>query len=70
MEDRLEVRYQELEDKLKNLTKEDRMRVRDAFQYAKAHHEGQLRKDGTPYITHPLAVAQIVAQELHLDPPS
>ena len=41
MEDRLEVRYQELEDKLKNLTKEDRMRVRDAFQYAKAHQIGR-----------------------------
>ena len=66
MEDRLEVRYQELEDKLKNLTKEDRMRVRDAFQYAKAHHEGQLRKDGSPYITHPLEVAHLVA-ELGLD---
>ena len=66
MEDRLEVRYQELEDKLKNLTKEDRIRVRDAFQYAKAHHEGQLRKDGSPYITHPLEVAHLVA-ELGLD---
>ena len=66
MEDRLEVHYQELEDKLKNLTKEDRMRVRDAFQYAKAHHEGQLRKDGSPYITHPLEVAHLVA-ELGLD---
>ena len=25
------------------------------------------RKSGEPYITHPLAVAQIVAEELHLD---
>ena len=29
--------------------------------------QGQLRKDGSPFVTHPLAVAQIVAEELHLD---
>ena len=52
MEDKLEARFQELEEKLKNLTQEDRARVRDAFDYARSHHEGQLRKDGSPYITH------------------
>ena len=66
MEDRLEQRYHELEEKIKNLTQEDRDRVRDAFLYAKSHHEGQLRKDGSPYITHPLEVAHLVA-ELGLD---
>ena len=30
MEDKLEARFQELEEKLKNLTQEDRARVRDA----------------------------------------
>ncbi|MBQ9166315.1 MAG: bifunctional (p)ppGpp synthetase/guanosine-3',5'-bis(diphosphate) 3'-pyrophosphohydrolase, partial [Oscillospiraceae bacterium] len=39
----------------------DCQRLRDAFQYADAHHSKQLRRDGTPYITHPLAVAEIVA---------
>ena len=38
-----------------------------AYQYASAHHAGQNRKDGSPFVTHPLAVAQIVAEELHLD---
>lgn len=38
-----------------------------AYQYALAHHGEQKRKDGSPFITHPLAVAQIVAEELHLD---
>ena len=66
MEDKLETRFQELEEKLKNLTQEDRARIRDAFDYARSHHEGQLRKDGSPYITHPLEVAHLVA-ELGLD---
>ena len=38
-----------------------------AFRYADTHHNGQLRKDGSPFITHPLAVAQIIAEELRLD---
>ncbi|MDE6456169.1 MAG: bifunctional (p)ppGpp synthetase/guanosine-3',5'-bis(diphosphate) 3'-pyrophosphohydrolase, partial [Dysosmobacter sp.] len=35
--------------------------------YADRGHEGQKRKSGEPYIIHPLAVAQIVAEELKLD---
>ncbi|MGN0969464.1 MAG: HD domain-containing protein, partial [Evtepia sp.] len=66
MEDKLDVRFQELEDKLKNMTEEDRAHIRDAYQYARVHHDGQLRKDGSPYITHPLEVAHLVA-ELGLD---
>ena len=38
-----------------------------AFRYAAAHHGAQKRKDGSPFVTHPIAVAQIVAEELHLD---
>ena len=37
-----------------------------AVQYADAKHRQQKRKDGSPYIIHPLAVAQIVA-EIGLD---
>ena len=37
-----------------------------AYCYAAKAHEGQTRKDGSPYITHPLAVANIVA-DLKLD---
>ena len=66
MEDKLDARFQELEDKLKNMSEEDLARVRDAYQYAKAYHDGQMRKDGSPYITHPLEVAHLVA-ELGLD---
>ncbi len=35
-------------------------RLRDAFEFARAAHEGQLRKDGTPYITHPVSAAIIL----------
>ena len=38
-----------------------------AYRYAVEHHGSQKRKDGSPYVTHPIAVAQIVADELHLD---
>ena len=41
--------------------------IEKAFHYASSLHSGQKRKDGSPFITHPLAVAQIVAEELLLD---
>ena len=41
--------------------------IRSAFEYADQCHDGQKRKSGEPYIIHPLAVAQIVAEELKLD---
>ena len=40
--------------------------INRAVEYARAKHEGQKRKDGSPYIIHPLAVAEIVA-EIGLD---
>ena len=41
--------------------------IRAAFEYAENAHRNQRRKSGEPYIIHPLAVAQIVAEELKLD---
>jgi RelA/SpoT family (p)ppGpp synthetase len=37
-----------------------------AYEFGAAAHEGQTRKSGEPYITHPVAVAQELA-EMHLD---
>lgn len=41
-------------------------KIRRAYEYAAALHAGQFRLSGEPYISHPLAVATIVA-ELELD---
>lgn len=60
-------RYQALEDKIKAYNPSlDTQRLFAAFTYADNAHNAQLRKDGSPYITHPLAVAEIVA-DLELD---
>jgi GTP diphosphokinase / guanosine-3',5'-bis(diphosphate) 3'-diphosphatase len=44
----------------------DAKELRRAYVVAEQMHQGQLRKSGEPYITHPLAVAQILA-ELGMD---
>ena len=48
------------------LSESDVSRIQAAFRYADDAHLGQFRKSGEPYITHPLAVAKILA-EWHLD---
>ena len=59
--------YRALEEKIRQYNHNlDTKRLYAAFQYADSAHSGQLRKDGSPYITHPLAVAEIVS-ELELD---
>ena len=44
-------------------------RVREAHEYAEAAHAGQKRQSGEAYITHPVAVADILA-DLHMDGPT
>jgi GTP diphosphokinase / guanosine-3',5'-bis(diphosphate) 3'-diphosphatase len=51
------------------LTEEQLQGVESAYQFAESAHRGQLRASGDPYITHPVAVAGILA-ELRLDYPS
>ena len=52
----------------RNVSAEDRIRIREAFEFAREAHAGQKRKSGAPYIIHPVAVARIVAEELQLRP--
>src|SRR5215211_1686371 len=49
------------------LKPEDISQLQSAYSFSKAAHEGQYRKSGEPYISHPLAVADILAQ-WHMDP--
>ncbi|MDB5808334.1 MAG: (p)ppGpp synthetase SpoT/RelA, partial [Betaproteobacteria bacterium] len=48
------------------LKPDDLARVETAYHFSEAAHTGQFRASGDPYISHPLAVANILAQ-LHLD---
>jgi guanosine-3',5'-bis(diphosphate) 3'-pyrophosphohydrolase len=49
------------------LKPEDLSQIESAYHFSEAAHEGQFRQSGEPYISHPLAVANILAQ-WHLDP--
>ncbi len=64
----IEAMYRHLEDTVRTYNPSANFQqIRQAYEFARDHHGQQLRKDGSPFITHPLAVAQIVAEELHLD---
>ncbi len=45
-----------------NHPKADLALLERAYRIAEKHHQGQLRKSGDPYITHPLAVTTILAE--------
>ena len=45
------------------------MEIEKAYEFAKKAHGNQIRYTGEPYITHPVAVAQILAQ-MRMDPPT
>src|SRR5512140_1801113 len=58
---------QALEQRLRGYLSEDHVaRVRKAYLIGARAHAGQTRKSGEPYITHPVAVAGILA-ELGMD---
>ena len=45
---------------------EDVERIKAAYYFAEKAHSSQYRKDGEPYITHPIAVARIINDDLSL----
>ena len=64
----IEKQYLHLEETIREYNPSaDFPQIRAAAELAYRSHEGQFRKSGEPYIIHPLAVAQIVAEELKLD---
>ncbi|MBK6434919.1 MAG: bifunctional (p)ppGpp synthetase/guanosine-3',5'-bis(diphosphate) 3'-pyrophosphohydrolase [Rhodanobacteraceae bacterium] len=63
----LAAHWQALDQKLAEyLSPEARSTIERAFRFGAIAHHGQTRKSGEPYITHPLAVAGILA-EMRLD---
>lgn len=53
----------ELLDTLPQLGTEERALITRAFNFAKEAHKGQLRYSGEEYLSHPFAVAEILAQQ-------
>ncbi len=59
--------FSQLREKIQGyLSPEKIAAIEDAYNFAKAAHEGQVRKSGEPYLEHPLQVALTLA-ELQLD---
>lgn len=56
------VSFAQLTERLRRyLSSADIARVKEAFKVSDAAHLGQYRKSGEPYITHPIAVAELLA---------
>jgi len=56
------ISFADLTDRLKvYMSSGDIQKVKAAFRFSDAAHLGQFRKSGEPYITHPIAVAKILA---------
>ena len=55
------VTFAALTDRLKRyLSSSDVQRIKEAYRFSDAAHLGQFRKSGEPYITHPIAVAEVL----------
>ena len=55
-----------LQNATEYLAPEDAARVADAYAFAEEAHRGMVRRSGEPFVTHPVAVTEILA-EMHLD---
>ena len=72
----MEEKYEQLiQERLKSFyniinlrfTKAEVEKIMSAYEFAAEAHKNQRRRTGEPYIIHPIAVAQIIAQVLELD---
>ena len=43
--------------------KSNSAKIVEAYNYGQIKHEGQFRKSGEPYFTHPVSVAEILAEQ-------
>ncbi len=48
--------------RIAGFSEQDIARITDAYHFAEKAHDGQKRRSGEPYIIHPVAVAQILAE--------
>ena len=62
----LEKLDRQMRDIAADFPEEEGKTILRAYDYARRHHEGQLRKSGEPYIMHPVSVAVII-QQMGLD---
>ena len=63
IEEKVQKVFSEME---KRVSTKDMVRIHEAFELAREAHAVQKRKSGEPFISHPIAVATIVAEELKL----
>ncbi len=61
------IDVEDLLDLVRNYNpKTDEALIREAYAFGEAAHEGQVRKSGEPYFTHPVEVAALLT-EVHMD---
>ncbi len=58
--------FKPLQKELKYLAPKQVERIHEAYEFASQAHSGQTRKSGETFVSHPLAVASIMA-EMHMD---
>ena len=60
------VRFQDVQEKAAYLDADEQRLLQRAYVFSARAHEGQSRRSGEPYLVHPIAVAEILADQ-HLD---
>ncbi|MBQ3072737.1 MAG: hypothetical protein IJD20_05550, partial [Oscillospiraceae bacterium] len=63
MDDPIQIQFERLEKKISKTNSSANIgRIREAYEFARASHGEQKRKDGSPFVSHPLAAAEILAE--------